>query len=88
MIIYSIWLHCRELIHCNLPKHHALIVINHSKENYFLIQLQLWVNEYSTDMKGASIKVLGVEKGNGTTLTRSHNKTLLNSNNYKVCKLN
>lgn len=30
-------------------------------------------------MKGASIQVLGIEKGNGTTLTRPHNLTLLNN---------
>ena len=42
------------------------------------------MHEYSTDMKGASIKVLGIEKGNGTILTRSHNKTQLNNNNFKV----
>lgn len=41
--------------------------------------IELYVDEYSTDMKGASIQVLGIEKGNGTTLTRPHNLTLLNN---------
>ena len=36
--------------------------------------------EYSTDMKGAKIEVLGIERGNGTKLTKTHNKTFLNSN--------
>ena len=36
--------------------------------------------EYSTDMKGANIEVLGIERGNGTKLTKTHNKTFLNSN--------
>ena len=42
-------------------------------------QFQLTIYEYSTDMKGASVQVLGIEKGNGTTLTKTHNKTLINT---------
>ena len=31
-------------------------------------------------MKGATLQVIGIERGNGTTLTRIHNITAVNTN--------
>lgn len=31
-------------------------------------------------MKGATLEVIGIEKGNGTTLTREHNMTAVEKN--------
>jgi len=45
-----------------------------------LFGLQLNIYEYSTDMKGATLQVIGIERGNGTTLTRIHNITAVNTN--------
>ena len=42
-------------------------------------RFQLYIYEYSTDMKGATIQVIGIERGNGTTLTRSHNISAINT---------
>ena len=38
-----------------------------------LVCLQLVMANFETNMSWAKIEVLGVEKGNGTTLTRIHN---------------
>ena len=56
--------------------------IDNNRAMLFMFQLNVY--EYSTDMKGASIEVLGIEKGNGTTLTRVHNKTLLSNSQVSV----
>lgn len=34
---------------------------------------QLQMARFETNMSWATVELLGVEKGNGTTLTRSHN---------------
>ena len=39
----------------------------------FSVCLQLVMANFETNMSWAKILVLGVEKGNGTTLTRIHN---------------
>ncbi|XP_052793068.1 transmembrane protein 131-like isoform X2 [Mya arenaria] len=41
--------------------------------------IELYLYEYSTDMKGASIQILGIERGNGTVLTRQHNISAVNT---------
>ena len=40
---------------------------------FFNMCLQLVMANFETNMSWAKIEVLGVEKGNGTTLTRIHN---------------
>ncbi|XP_053399004.1 transmembrane protein 131-like isoform X2 [Mercenaria mercenaria] len=40
--------------------------------------------EWSTDMKGATLELLGIEKGNGTILTRKHNISAIDLSNLSI----
>ncbi|KAL3880716.1 hypothetical protein ACJMK2_032934, partial [Sinanodonta woodiana] len=42
--------------------------------------VDVYIGEFSTDMRGAYIRVLGMEKGNGTTLSRVHNSSEIPTN--------
>ncbi|XP_060574251.1 transmembrane protein 131-like isoform X2 [Ruditapes philippinarum] len=44
----------------------------------------VYFGEWSTDMKGATLELLGIEKGNGTTLTRKHNVSAIDLSNLSI----
>ncbi|XP_052281424.1 LOW QUALITY PROTEIN: transmembrane protein 131-like [Dreissena polymorpha] len=46
--------------------------------------IELYLYEFSTDMKGATVQVLGIEKGNGTLLTREHNMSAINTDPTRI----
>ncbi|KAL4230243.1 hypothetical protein ACF0H5_010629 [Mactra antiquata] len=46
--------------------------------------VELVLYELSTDMKGATLELVGIEKGNGTVLTRKHNTSIYFTNRGEV----
>lgn len=50
-----------------------------------VVFFQVHFGEWSTDMKGATLELLGIEKGNGTTLTRKHNISAIDLSNVSDC---
>jgi hypothetical protein len=55
--------------------------------NCLFILLQLVMARFETNMSWAKIELQGIEKGNGTTLTRIHNLSEIDIDPVSICVL-